>query len=699
VDNAPRVLAGRYEVGDLIGRGGMAEVHIGHDTRLGRTVAIKILRSDLARDPSFLARFRREAQAAASLNHPAIVAVYDTGEDVHADAHGGSVHVPFIVMEYVEGHTVRDILRDGQAVPIDEAVEITAGVLAALEYSHHAGIVHRDIKPANVMITPTGAVKVMDFGIARAVADSAATMTQTQAVIGTAQYLSPEQARGETVDARSDLYSTGCLLYELLTGRPPFVGDSPVAVAYQHVREAPATPSALAPDVPEVLDRITLKALAKERTARYSNAAEFRADLENAVRGGAITAPSLGVAAAAGGLGGGAAAADLQPTMVESATQVMSPAAAPPSPWATTAAPVVPPAEGAPVDGPEERTSRKGLMWALIAVGVLAVAAIVTILLLNRAPTEPDPVTVPTVEQGMTQEQARALFEGVDLEFNPLLEQSADVPEGQFVRQDPAGGSAQEPGTTVDVWFSTGPDSVEVPDLAGRTQDEARQLLADAGLEPGNVTPEDSVDVPEDAVTRTDPEAGQTVAAGSAVTLFISNGRVSLPDLTTMNRQQAEQTVRDLGLNPVVEETESDEAEGTVLAQRPNPGSVPQGSDVTLEVAIPRPAATTTVPTNLAGMTEQQAQEALGAAGLNLGERQTQASDQWPAGTVIGSDPRGGSEVAEGTAVSLIVSTGPESAAGDDGDPGNAGGGEGADTPPGQSGENPGQGGERRKKP
>ena len=217
VDDGSRILAGRYEVGELIGRGGMAEVHIGYDRRLGRTVAIKILRSDLARDPSFLNRFRREAQAAASLNHPAIVAVYDTGEDVVTEPTGVVAHLPFIVMEYVEGHTVRDILRDGAAVPIEEAVEITAGVLSALEYSHHAGIVHRDIKPANVMLTPTGAVKVMDFGIARAVADSAATMTQTQAVIGTAQYLSPEQARGEQVDARSDLYSTGCLLFELLT--------------------------------------------------------------------------------------------------------------------------------------------------------------------------------------------------------------------------------------------------------------------------------------------------------------------------------------------------------------------------------------------------------------------------------------------------------------------------------------------------
>ncbi|XXM83871.1 Stk1 family PASTA domain-containing Ser/Thr kinase [Cellulosimicrobium sp. PMB13] len=686
MDNAPRVLAGRYEVGELIGRGGMAEVHIGHDARLGRTVAIKILRSDLARDPSFLARFRREAQAAASLNHPAIVAVYDTGEDVHTDTQGASVHVPFIVMEYVEGHTVRDILRDGQAVPIDEAVEITAGVLAALEYSHHAGIVHRDIKPANVMITPTGAVKVMDFGIARAVADSAATMTQTHAVIGTAQYLSPEQARGETVDARSDLYSTGCLLYELLTGRPPFIGDSPVAVAYQHVREAPATPSAVAPDVPEVLDRITLKALAKDRTARYSNAAEFRADLENAVRGGAITAPSLGVAAAAAGLGA-VAAADMQPTMVESATQVMSPAAAPPNPWATAAAPAVPPGD-VPGEDEEEPKSRKGLMWTLIAVGVLAIAAIVTLWLLNRPPAEPDTVTVPTVQAGMTEEEARALFEDLDLEFTPVLEQSADVPEGEFIRQDPAGGEDVDPGTEVSVWFSTGPDSVQVPDVAGRSQDEARQLLTDAGLTVGTVNTENSSSVPEGSVTRTDPGANETVAANSAVTLYTSDGRVELGELVGMNRQDAEAAITELGLNPVVEETESDEAEGTVLSQRPNPGQVPQGSDVTIEVAIPRAVETTTVPTGLAGMTEAQATEALGGAGLNASpNRQTQESDTWPAGTVIGSDPRGGTEVPEGTEVSLIVSTGPGPSGGETGGGGGEGGGNGGGNGGGDEGE------------
>src|SRR5690625_1551472 len=277
----------------------MAEVHIGRDTRLGRTVAIKALRSDLLADPTFQARFRREAQSAASLNHPAIVSVYDSGEEAITTSDGQSRHVPFIVMEYVEGHTVRDLVRDGAALPIDEAIEITIGVLNALEYSHHSGIIHRDIKPANVMLTPTGAVKVMDFGIARAVSDTSATMTQTHAVVGTAQYLSPEQARGEAVDARSDLYSTGCLLYELLTGKPPFTGDSAVAVAYQHVGEHAPVPSSIAPDVPEALDRIAMKALAKDRDERYSSAAAFRSDLEAAARSGLVTAPAVAAPVAA----------------------------------------------------------------------------------------------------------------------------------------------------------------------------------------------------------------------------------------------------------------------------------------------------------------------------------------------------------------------------------------------------------------
>ena len=231
----PTLIGGRYELGELLGRGGMAEVRKGKDLRLGRTVAVKRLRTDLASDATFQARFRREAQSSASLNHPAIVSTYDTGEEMATD--GSGVAQPYIVMECVEGRTLRDILREGRKILPERALEITSGVLSALDYSHRAGIIHRDIKPGNVMLTPSGDVKVMDFGIARAISDASSTMTQTAAVVGTAQYLSPEQARGETVDSRSDVYSTGCLLYELLTGRPPFVGDSPVAVAYQHVRE------------------------------------------------------------------------------------------------------------------------------------------------------------------------------------------------------------------------------------------------------------------------------------------------------------------------------------------------------------------------------------------------------------------------------------------------------------------------------
>src|SRR5215203_2867337 len=286
----PQVLGERYEIGGVLGRGGMAEVHRGRDLRLGREVAVKVLRSDLARDPSFQVRFRREAQASASLNHPAIVAVYDTGED-----RTSSGATPYIVMEYVEGETLRDVLRREGPLPPERAMSLAADICGALDFSHRNGIVHRDVKPGNVMITPQGTVKVMDFGIARAVSDSAATMTSTAAVIGTAQYLSPEQARGEGVDARSDVYSLGCLLYELVTGEPPFTGDSPVSVAYQHVREDPRLPSSISPDIPPELDAIVMKAMAKNPANRYQSAADMRSDLLRAVAGQRVEAtPVMG---------------------------------------------------------------------------------------------------------------------------------------------------------------------------------------------------------------------------------------------------------------------------------------------------------------------------------------------------------------------------------------------------------------------
>src|SRR3989442_10829449 len=276
----PRRLGGRYELGTVLGGGGRAELNLPHAPRLGRTVAVKTLRADLARDPSFQARFRREAQSAASLNHPSIVAVYDTGED-YVDG----VSIPYIVMEYVDGSTLRELLHSGRKLLPERSLEMAVGILQALEYSHRNGIVHRDIKPANVMLTRNGQVKVMDFGIARAMGDASMTMTQTAAVIGTAQYLSPEQAKGEQVDARSDLYSTGCLLYELLTGRPPFTGDSPVAIAYQHVRENPIPPSRVDPEIPGWADAIVLKAMAKDPADRYQSAGEMRQDIHRALSG------------------------------------------------------------------------------------------------------------------------------------------------------------------------------------------------------------------------------------------------------------------------------------------------------------------------------------------------------------------------------------------------------------------------------
>ncbi|NMR20449.1 Stk1 family PASTA domain-containing Ser/Thr kinase [Cellulomonas fimi] len=666
-DDAPRILASRYEVGELIGRGGMAEVHIGHDTRLGRTVAIKILRSDLARDPSFQARFRREAQAAASLNHPAIVAVYDTGEDVFTEPTGAVAHVPFIVMEYVEGHTVRDILRDGQAVPIEEAVEITAGVLSALEYSHHAGIVHRDIKPANVMLTPTGAVKVMDFGIARAIADSAATMTQTQAVIGTAQYLSPEQARGEQVDARSDLYSTGCLLFELLTGRPPFTGDSPVAVAYQHVREAAPTPSSIASDVPETLDRITLKALAKERDNRYSSASEFRADLESAVRGGRVSAPAVGVLAATAAMETAAAQSTqvLAPTAGQ--TQVMP---AGPPPWAPTGHTTTQDA-AAPYSDEDEPRKRRGLLWTLIAIAVAAIAGIAILLGMNaeRDGGAVDRVQIPELTNA-TYEAAAAQLTELGLTPERQEEPHDTIPADAVTRTDPAGGKEVDVGTPVKVFVSSGPNQVVVPEVTGRSQDEARRLIEEAKLDPGNVTSEN---VPANAgdVVRTDPPAGTSVAAGTTVAIFVASGQVELPNLVGMTRAAALATLQGLRLNSSINNVESADAPDAVLAQDRSPGLVPQGTTISIDVAVA--PTTVTVPDDLVGKSFTDAAAQLTELGL-VPARADVDSDQ-PRDTVISSNPNRGTTVQIGSTVTLQVSRG-----------GNAGGG--ATPPPGGNGAN-----------
>jgi serine/threonine-protein kinase len=563
-EDSVRRLGDRYELGEVIGRGGMAEVHEGKDLRLGRRVAIKILRPDLARDPSFQARFRREAQSAAALNHPNVVAVYDTGEDVLADSPDatGAV-VPYIVMEYVDGMTLRQLMSSGRRLLPERALEITAGTLAALDYSHRHGIVHRDIKPANVMLTRAGDVKVMDFGIARALADSGQTMTQQSAVLGTAHYLSPEQARGEVVDSRSDLYSTGCLLYELLTGRPPFTGESPVSIAYQHVSENAVPPSQLDPSVPPQVDAIVLRALAKNPEDRYQSAAEMRADVERAIAGLPVTAPV---------------------PVVGQETAVMAPVGA-----ATALA------------ASEERSSQRSpAFWVLLTLGVLVAA--VGAFLVGRAifgTPAVDNAAVPDLK-GLTlvQAQQAAQKAGFVIADNPTVQPSQDQPKDTIISQTPAAQELAPKGSAIAVVISAGKEQVTVPTLTGLTSaDQARAALVDVGLNLGTVTPVDS-DQPQGVVVSQDPPAQETVDAGSLVNIEVSNGKTTVPDVVGSSEAQARSDLANAGFDVNVVQQETDAASpGTVLAQSPKGGTTAvKGTLVTITVAKAPPPPPTTPP-------------------------------------------------------------------------------------------------------
>ena len=568
----PRILGSRYEIGDLIGRGGMAQVHLGYDTRLSRTVAIKILRTDLAADPLFLARFRREAQSAAALNHPSIVAVYDTGESPVTTATGHEISLPYIVMEYVKGRTVASLLTTGEPVPIAEAVQVVTGVLSALEYSHHEGIIHRDIKPGNVMLTPDGKVKVMDFGIARAIADSAATMTQTNSVVGTAQYLSPEQARGEVVDARSDLYSTGCLLYELLTGKPPFTGDSAVAVAYQHVSEAPKPASEMFPDIPDTIDRVVMKSLAKNRDERYQNAAEFRSDLLSAARGEGVNAPAVTAAMKTVPM-------PVNPTPSTQATTAL--------PRTATSAPVissgqtgVQPAVGS--SGTNNSRRNRQMMW--IAGVLLAMAAIIGLYALfsdsspDPKPTDTasasstDKVTVPKLT-GMTEKQVRKALEDEGLVFVKGSDQASDtVKAGQFVSSSPSPGSTVSKGQKITVHFSSGNSEITVPDVTGLSLDQAKRKLDRAGLKVGKITSSNGNSATSGTVVSTSPEAGESVEEGSTVDIKVSGGGSDsdIPNVSNLSAEEAQKKLENAGykVNITYVPVYSEAADGKVIGRK-----------------------------------------------------------------------------------------------------------------------------------
>ena len=571
--NEPRMLGDRYEIGEVIGRGGMAEVHEGRDLRLGRRVAIKILRPDLAKDPAFQARFRREAQSAASLNHPNIVAVYDTGQDTlqpEGDNGEPAVVVPYIVMEYVDGMTLRQLLASGRRLLPERALEITAGILSALDYAHRHGIVHRDIKPANVMLTRTGDVKVMDFGIARAINDANSTMTSASAVMGTAQYLSPEQARGEIVDARSDLYSTGVVLFELLTGRAPFTGDSAVAIAYQHVSEMPASPSQIDPGVSPEIDAVVLRALAKRADDRYQSASDFRADVERAIAGSPVTAAL--------------------PTIVSDQTTMMSPLEAS-GVMPTTAA-----------GTKRTKSKNSGVFWVLSLIAVAA--AIIGAIAIGRFLIGGESVGVVTVPNldGLSIEQAQGTLAEFELRLGAQTPEISERPVGTVIAQQPAPGEAIEQGQAVNVTISTGREQSTVPQLVGLTSlDDVRIALSDFGLVLGTILEEDS-NQPAGYVLSQDPSEGTQLPAGSAVDIVISSGLIEVPDVTGATEAQARSDLAQAGFVVQMVEQESTVASpGTVLAQSPQPGTqLERGSLVTITVSLAAPEPTpipTPIPT------------------------------------------------------------------------------------------------------
>ncbi|MER5714204.1 Stk1 family PASTA domain-containing Ser/Thr kinase [Streptomyces sp. NPDC002132] len=649
----PRRLGGRYELSHVLGRGGMAEVYLAHDTRLGRTVAVKTLRADLARDPSFQARFRREAQSAASLNHPAIVAVYDTGED-YID----NVSIPYIVMEYVDGSTLRELLHSGRKLLPERAMEMTIGILQGLEYAHRSGIVHRDIKPANVMLTRNGQVKVMDFGIARAMGDSGMTMTQTAAVIGTAQYLSPEQAKGEQVDARSDLYSTGCLLYELLTVRPPFVGDSPVAVAYQHVREEPQAPSVFDPEITAEMDAIVLKALVKDPNYRYQSADEMRADIEACLDGQPVAAT-----AAMGSVGYGGYPDDQATTAMRSADA-----------GATSMLPPMNPDDGGfgYDDRPARRRQKKSNASTILLV-VAAALVLVGAVLIGKWVVDGDgagdqPFKTPNFV-GQTLTQSQTMAKNVELKLTTTEKPCENQPKGSVCEQNPVAGANVNKGDTVNLVVSTGAPKVAVPSVLGKTLDEAKAELEDDKYQFDVKTKQEISTEEPGTVLKQDPDLGTEVEKGTKITLTIAKAedKATVPDVLGASCDAAKSQMQQNNLvgNCVEVDTQDPNQVGKVIQTDPQANSkLSKGSTVQIQVG----KSTQVQVPNLQNQKLKDARKALEDLGLSVGNVNGANDDN---AIVVGTDPGAGTTVNKGTPVNLFTIGGNGGGGGGNGDNGN----------------------------
>ena len=608
-----RLIANRYEIGNLIGRGGMADVYEGVDTRLGRTVAIKLLKSDLANDPSFEDRFRQEAQASARMAHPTIVRVYDAGEDIELDSRGNQVKHPFIIMEYVRGKLLRDILHE-RRLSIEEAVNYASGVLTALEFSHKGGVIHRDIKSANIMITDNDQVKVMDFGIARAISDSSATMANTVGIMGTAQYFSPEQAKGENVDARTDLYSTGVLLYEMLAGRAPFRGESAVSIAYQHVSEAPDAPSVHNNLISAELDQVVLHALAKDRNDRFPSAEEFRDHLIAAANGSPLTlaqplqSPEPEAPAAAveqpetseptdslDDFEALLAAADTSATTVmpahpvEKEAPVIVPTEIQPAedlslpttnPFASLGLDVNAP-ETAPTAISKSGRPSAGLLWGIgSGLTVVLVGLVVWLVAFganfnfNITPGQSGVAVTDVVGKSYT--EAYATLTNSNLLVMRVYQESETVPLDQVLSTDPVAGTRVPENTSITVYVSSGAQQILVPNLLGMTEEQAKVALTNAKLNFGTVIQANSASALLGQVTATDPLANAQVAPGTTVNLVISNGKVLVPDVRNLSINDARSllTAPDVSLTvTITTKTTCTGSQGTIVVDQ----SIPAG--------------------------------------------------------------------------------------------------------------------------
>ena len=571
-----RLIAGRYRLGQLVGRGGMAEVFEGYDTRLGRTVAIKLLKSDLANDENFEARFRQEAQASARMAHPTIVRVYDAGEEEATDPNGQIIKTPFIIMELVRGKLLREVVAE-KSLDIDKAVKYVSGVLTALEVSHHAGVVHRDIKPANVMIGEGDSIKVMDFGIARAVNDNSATQAATAGIVGTAQYFSPEQARGDAVDARTDLYSTGVILYELLAGRPPFKGETAVSVAYQHVSETADAPSVFNSAVSPELDAVVLRAMTKDPNERFQTAEEFREHLQAAHTGTAVTKKQA------------APVSDIEPVGFD-ATEVITKADSQELPTSL-------------IDGFETAPSRQitttnskvgaGVLWGL-GTGVVVILVGLLFWVMNIGSQGPSTsptsgVTVASVE-GSLYDDALNTLTSQELVVLRVYEKSETVPEGVVIRQVPEAGTQVLSSTAVTLYVSSGATEVTVPNLVGASEADAVALIEAQGLTVGSITVVGSPVVAQGVVIASDPVTNSRIPLGTVVNIILSDGTVQVPDVRNLEVLEARSILTNpsIGFTVSVEILDAATCTGTpgtiVLEQSVLPGEAPQLQNITLFV-------------------------------------------------------------------------------------------------------------------